>query len=117
LNLDGELDGDLIVRASGDPTISEKFRKDHSPTGVFEDWADKVKLTGIERVKGNLVIDLSCFSESTRLGEGWSWDYESDYYSAPVGAFSFNENVVFVKVSPGKSGEQCRVDLYPEADG
>ena len=117
LDFDGTLAGDLIVRASGDPTISGIFRKDQSATGVFEEWAEALKAKGINRVTGNLVVDLSCFSESTKLGEGWTWDNESNAFSAPVGAFSFNENVVFVKVAPSATGSSCKVSLVPDVDG
>lgn len=113
---DGTLTGDLIVRASGDPTISQRFRKDHSTTGVFEDWANAALQKGIKKVTGSLIVDLSAFDPATLLGEGWSWEYESDYYAAPVGAFSFNENVVFVGVAPTSSGEPCKVWLDPKAD-
>ena len=84
---------------------------------VFRGWAQAAKALGIKRVEGGLIIDASCFSETTRLGEGWSWDYQSDYYAAPVGAFSFNENVVSVRVEPGNSaGRPCKVSLYPPVD-
>lgn len=117
LAMDGTLAGNLIVRASGDPTISGTFRKDSSPTGIFREWAAALKEKGIVSIDGDLVVDLSCFAEGTKLGEGWSWEYESSYYAAPAGAFSFNENVIFVKVAPGPDGGPCRVSLYPEVNG
>ena len=117
IQADGTLMGDLIVRASGDPTISQRFSKSHTSTSVFEDWANAALQKGIHKVSGNLIADLSAFDPSTLLGEGWSWEYESDYYAAPVGAFSFNENVVFVGVSPTSAGEPCKVWLDPHCEG
>ncbi|MCH8859293.1 MAG: D-alanyl-D-alanine carboxypeptidase/D-alanyl-D-alanine-endopeptidase, partial [Proteobacteria bacterium] len=112
----GVLQGDLIVRASGDPTISSRFRSDSKATGVFRDWARAAKAKGIKRVTGDLIIDTSAFTKETLLGLGWSWNYESDYYAAPVGAFSFNENVVYVMLDPGSSvGMPCKVSIYPKS--
>ncbi|MCX7014608.1 MAG: D-alanyl-D-alanine carboxypeptidase, partial [Candidatus Sumerlaeota bacterium] len=86
---DGALRGDLIVRASGDPTISGRFRPDQDAMAVFSGWAKAAREAGIRRVTGSLIVDTSMLSDTmSPRGEGWSWDYESDYYAAPVGAFS-----------------------------
>ncbi len=114
---DGVLNGDLVVRASGDPSISGRFRSDSSATAILREWARQTKAKGIGAVAGDLVVDASCFDPATRMGEGWSWEYESSYYAAPSGALSFNENTVLVCVSPGSaSGERCRIELGPKAD-
>jgi D-alanyl-D-alanine carboxypeptidase/D-alanyl-D-alanine-endopeptidase (penicillin-binding protein 4) len=114
---DGTLKGDLIVRASGDPTISSRFRADQNTAGVFRDWARAAAKRGIRRVDGSLIVDTSCFAQPTLRGEGWAIDNESAYYAAAAGAFSLNENVVTVRITPGSSSEQrCKIALYPESN-
>ncbi len=114
LSLTGTLKGDLVVRASGDPTISGRFRADKNPSAVFGKWAREAAEMGIERVSGSLIVDTSRFDESCLLGEGWSWEIESDYYAAPVGALSYNENMAAVSARPASSvGSPCVVSVHP----
>jgi D-alanyl-D-alanine carboxypeptidase/D-alanyl-D-alanine-endopeptidase (penicillin-binding protein 4) len=114
LSLSGTLKGDLVVRASGDPTISGRFRADKNPSAVFSQWARDAAELGFKRVSGNLIIDTSLFDETCVLGEGWSWENESDYYAAPVGAFSYNENMAAVSARAGASiGAPCEVSVHP----
>ncbi len=108
----GVLQGDLYLKGSGDPTISERFQD--SATSVFEEWADNMKRQGIREVRGGLVGDAGLF-DGPDLGRGWAWDDELAGYSARIGAVSFNDNCIGVTVSPGKRpGEAAVIDVRPE---
>ncbi len=109
---DGVLKGDLFLRGSGDPTISESFQA--GATSVFEAWADGLKRQGIQEVRGDLVGDRSLFDEAD-LGRGWAWDDELTSYSARISAVSFNDNCFEVTLSPGKRrGEPAGIRISPE---
>lgn len=84
--------GDLIIQGAGDPTISGRFH-DNDINFVFDTWIDSLSDLGIDKIKGNIVGDDNLFDD-VGLGEGWAWDYESDWYAAPSGALSFNDNCV-----------------------
>jgi D-alanyl-D-alanine carboxypeptidase/D-alanyl-D-alanine-endopeptidase (penicillin-binding protein 4) len=102
--MDGSvLDGDLIVRGRGDPTISGRFYDDDKYK-VFKDWVDSLSRIGIDEITGNIIGDDNRFDD-LGLGKGWAWDDESYWFSAPSGAVSFNDNVVdiIVKVNKGKN--------------
>jgi D-alanyl-D-alanine carboxypeptidase/D-alanyl-D-alanine-endopeptidase (penicillin-binding protein 4) len=112
---DSELDGDLIIRGSGDPSISGRFKEDDI-FALFRDWADSLKKHGIARIQGNLIGDESYFSGS-KLGFGWQWDDEPYWYSAQTNALSFNDNCVDLTIIPGDSaGVPARVETNPSSD-
>jgi serine-type D-Ala-D-Ala carboxypeptidase/endopeptidase (penicillin-binding protein 4) len=95
--MDGSvLDGDLIVRGRGDPTISGRFYNDDKYK-VFKDWADSISKIGIDEITGNIIGDDDHF-DNLGLGKGWAWDDASYWFSAPSGAISFNDNVVDIVV-------------------
>ncbi|MCK9210085.1 MAG: D-alanyl-D-alanine carboxypeptidase/D-alanyl-D-alanine-endopeptidase [Ignavibacteriaceae bacterium] len=111
--IDGSiLNGDLIIKGFGDPTISGRFNNDDM-TKIFRDWADTLLALGIDEINGNILGDDNAFDD-IRLGEGWAWDYESDWFAAPSGALSFNDNCIDIVVKPGKRGDQAVLGITPD---
>ncbi len=109
---DSVLLGDLIIYGRGDPAISGRFF-DGEAYAVFNNWADTLRALGIKAIRGDVIADDSYFDDR-RLGEGWNWDDEPYYYSAQIGALSFNDNCVDVTVMPGKSvGDTVRYRALP----
>ena len=88
--------GDLIIQGRGDPTISGRFYN-NDMYYVFDTWIDSLIDLGISNIKGNIVGDDNLF-EDTGLGVGWSWDYETDWYSAQSSAISYNDNCVDISI-------------------
>jgi len=115
----GEIDGsilrgDLIVQGRGDPTISGRFYNDEM-FKIFNDWADSLLEYDIDEIDGNIIGDDNAFDE-LGLGEGWSWDYESYWYSAQSGAISFNDNCIDVCVKVNKKTLQPLISIAPETN-
>lgn len=96
---DGVLNGNLVVRGRGDPTLSVRFQDD--PRDVFRAWADSLRAHGITRVAGSLV-GVDSFFPGPPLGSGWSWDDLHTYYSTEYGALQYNEGAIRVDVYPGR---------------
>jgi D-alanyl-D-alanine carboxypeptidase/D-alanyl-D-alanine-endopeptidase (penicillin-binding protein 4) len=106
----GEFGGDLVVVGGGDPSI---MALDNAPAPVFAEWAEALWQAGVRLVDGRLRGDDSAFDDEGR-GAGWSWDYLTAAYAAPTGALSYNENVVTVRVTPGRAaGDLARVEITP----
>lgn len=112
---DSTLKGDLIIRGKGDPTISGRFRE-KDVKAYFRDWADSLRSKGISEIEGNVIGDDTYF-QGDKLGLGWNWDDEPYWYSAQIGALSYNDNCVDLEIMAGeKVGEKVIVRTNPETD-
>ena len=108
----GTLNGNLIIRGSGDPTISGRYNGNNI-TGTFQEWADSLKAMGITEITGDVIGDDDYFDD-VGMGKGWSWDDEPYYYSAHTSGLSFNDNTVDVRIKPGeKVGDKAIIELDP----
>jgi serine-type D-Ala-D-Ala carboxypeptidase/endopeptidase (penicillin-binding protein 4) len=108
LGPDGTLQGNLYLRADGDPAMSARFFKD--PNLPMTTLARSVAAAGVKKVTGDLVYDASAFDDR-RIPEGWKTKYLGAAYAARVSALSLNENLVWVVVSP--AGKVAQVALEP----
>jgi D-alanyl-D-alanine carboxypeptidase/D-alanyl-D-alanine-endopeptidase (penicillin-binding protein 4) len=110
---DGILDGDLAVVGGGDPNLSGRLY-DGDPFGAFRAWAAALRERGVRRVSGSLFLVHGLF-DGLAIHPDWPTDQLARWYEAPVGALSFNDNCVLVRVSPGpRPGTPGRVELEPE---
>ena len=104
----GVLEGDLLVRGGGDPTINTREGRG---AAVFAEWANALRTSGITSIRGRIVGDDQAFDDDG-IGGGWAWDYLQYGYAAPVGALQYNEDVAELVVSPGAAqGEPAVVRL------
>jgi serine-type D-Ala-D-Ala carboxypeptidase/endopeptidase (penicillin-binding protein 4) len=111
--IDGVLKGDLIITASGDPTISGYFNN-NKPMQIFEDWSNALVQKGVGRIDGDIVIDNAYFNDSP-FGVGWHWDDMSYCYSTAKDAFSFNNNCIALTISPGNMiGAAAAIGMEPK---
>ncbi len=111
---DGVLEGDLVLYGTGDPGIADRFFE--SRATVFEELAADLQAAGIREVQGRVVGDGSRFSGDLRSSE-WEADDLNEWYAAPSGALSYNENVLSMRVSPGAPGRPPVVGSIPEHSG
>ena len=109
--VDGVLEGNVIVRGSGDPVIGGRFYNGDR-TAIFRAWADSLRAAGITRINGDLVGDDDIFDD-TPLGYGWSWDDETYWYAAEVSGLSYNDNNVDFAIEARREGQPARVSWEP----
>src|SRR5574338_18941 len=88
--------GDLVIQGRGDPTISGIFYN-NDINYAYDTWIDSLIDMGVSNIKGNIVGDDNLFDD-TGLGNGWAWDYETDWYAAQSSAISFNDNCVDISI-------------------
>lgn len=114
LQTNGEFNGNIIVRGSGDPTISQAFGVD--PTAVMDRWALILDSLGIRSIKGSIIGDDDVFDD-VEYAAGWSWDDLVYSYAPQVSGLNIADNSVRVSVlSPYATSDVPQIRLLPEND-
>ena len=109
----GVLDGDLVVRGDGDPSISTSMRGD--ALAPLRDLGDSLRARGITRIRGRIVAAPSPFTDAP-LGYGWAWDDLDEPYGAGVDALYLNEGFTQIVVRAGERvGDPVRAATRPSA--
>lgn len=109
---DGQLKGDLVLVASGDPNLSDRVQaddtlafmdEDHSYSGhdarlvpgdpalLMRQFAAQIKSAGIRKVQGRVLVDVSLFPEGER-------DLASGAVISPI---SVNDNLIDITLTSG----------------
>lgn len=109
----GFLDGDLIVRGSGDPSLSDD---DGTAARVFSTWAERLKALGVRTLSGRIIGDDNAFDDEG-YGAGWMWDDMDQAYAAGIGALQLNVDATVVTVTAGTSGGPATVSVATDASG
>jgi D-alanyl-D-alanine carboxypeptidase/D-alanyl-D-alanine-endopeptidase (penicillin-binding protein 4) len=125
---DGVVDGDLILVASGDPTMGGRTdahgriaftNSDHiyadgvtrteltepDPLGGLIELARQIAAAGVKEVRGEIVIDDRLFPRAESSGSG----------PGAVSPIMINDNVVDFVIAPCKAGESAKVSWRPQA--
>ncbi|MBT4036214.1 MAG: D-alanyl-D-alanine carboxypeptidase/D-alanyl-D-alanine-endopeptidase [Candidatus Marinimicrobia bacterium] len=110
----GVLNGDLIIRGSGDPTWSRRFY-DENYDSVMVRFVDSLKAKGITEINGNIVGDDNVFDD-VPLGDGWSWGYEHHWYAAQISGLSYSENIIDFTLTPdiNNIGGPVIIEFHPQ---
>jgi len=105
------LDGNLVVVASGDPTLSHRYWD--SGTEALRAIGDSIRAAGLGRVTGSLFVDVSSWDSAT-VGPTWEVEDLRYAYGATGGAFAIDEGEVEVIVEGGKAvGAPARLFWSP----
>lgn len=109
----GILKGDLIIVASGDPTLSYQFCEDRANCFIFQAWADSLHSKGIHAMDGNIIGIDDVFDDES-IGYGWTMNNLSYGYSAPIGGFMYNENTARIIIEADSLGEYGTIKVTPD---
>src|SRR3972149_287169 len=112
ISFDGKLDGDIVIKGSGDPNISGRFFGGEI-TSVPAYWADAVKKQGIKVITGDIIADDSIFDREF-VHDNWPKDQLSEWYCAPVSGLSFNDNCIDIVLKPNdEPGGLVSIQIAP----
>jgi len=94
----GILNGNLVVKAYGDPTLRAINVKE---------FARKIRNYGIKEIKGNLIVDRTFFKNSPVITSGFDKNYVSEYNAMPD-ALMYNDHLNRFEIVPQNSGVAIR---------
>jgi serine-type D-Ala-D-Ala carboxypeptidase/endopeptidase (penicillin-binding protein 4) len=102
----GDLNGDLYLRGSGDPTLTVEN---------LGELATSLAAQGLKRIKGSLVVDASFF-DGGPVGPAYEQKTDSAAYRSPSSAASLNGNAVLITIIPGaRAGAPARITVEPSS--
>jgi len=101
---DGILNGDLVIRGGGDPTLgSEKWKESIQDTLLLNIYR-LLHTQNIKMINGNIIADASAFEE-LMAPPGWNWGDIGNYYGAGPSGLTICDNLVMYCFKSGKAGE------------
>lgn len=89
------LDGDVIVYASGDPTVESEFFPDYA--GFADSIAAAISVLGIKKIKGEVEIDLSSMPDEG-FPSGWQSNDISSNYGTGHQTATFADNTLTLRM-------------------
>ncbi|MEW5915866.1 MAG: D-alanyl-D-alanine carboxypeptidase/D-alanyl-D-alanine-endopeptidase, partial [Gemmatimonadota bacterium] len=109
--VDSVVQGDLLVRGTGDPSVSDAMQTDAMlPLRAI---ADSLYARGVRRVAGRLASVGDLFP-APAYGFGWAWDDFDFPYAAGVDELMFNEGFTRIRIRAGTdSGAPVSVTTAP----
>jgi len=110
--VDSTLQGALVVRGTGDPTLSGRYQPELLT--LFTGFADSLRAHGVNRITGGVVADVSFWPDEPVLGDWQSYDLNW-WYAAHTGPLGFNDNSIDFRVAPGPAvGQPASITWQPD---
>lgn len=102
---DSTLNGNIVVNASGDPTIASRHFK--ASTAVPDSIASAVATAGIKKITGDVVFNYPFALEET-VPSGWMREDLIQSYGTAYHAVNYHDNVITFNASTGTSSPRMR---------
>jgi len=103
ISTEGVLQGDLIIKGTGDPTIAcDHFGQAAAALTVFASFRQSLNKAGIKSVQGSVIGDASLWGYMLQA-PGYMWEDLGNYYGAGASSLNYNENKLKVTFKPGKT--------------
>jgi D-alanyl-D-alanine carboxypeptidase/D-alanyl-D-alanine-endopeptidase (penicillin-binding protein 4) len=101
IDADGTLNGDVIIRGYGDPTLGSWRWETTKESYVLSQMVSALKKAGIKRVTGRVIGDDSYLGTQS-VPDGWIWQDLGTYYGAGTSALCWRENQFNIKLRTGE---------------
>ncbi len=94
--------GTLIVYGCGDPSFGSDRYEETRPDMIYRQILNALKKLGIEKLRGNIVINKSIFTDES-INKGWLDEDIGNYYGAGLYALNWKENKFEINLVPTKT--------------
>jgi len=96
-----QLNGDLVITGSGDPTLGSWRWTATSENKILDNILTALKQKNIRQVNGVVTTNLRHW-ETQSTARGWTWEDMGNYYGAGARAVNWHENQYDLVLAPGK---------------
>lgn len=105
-------EGDLVLFSNGDPTLGSWRYEESKPEKIKASILIALKTYGIDKIRGNLIIDDTYFDFQTIPG-GWAWNDIGNYYGTGIWGVNWRENQFDINIKGGNfEGEKTEIIGY-----
>ncbi len=111
----GVLEGDLVVRAGGDPLYAGEERG--AARARLDEAAQALALQGLREVRGDLVLDLGTWADPAPAPEWPDPGQHWQEYCALASGLTANAGILSTRVRPAAVGARARIEVWPAAHG
>jgi D-alanyl-D-alanine carboxypeptidase/D-alanyl-D-alanine-endopeptidase (penicillin-binding protein 4) len=103
LSADGTLNGDIIIKGGGDPTLGSWRWASTKEGVVLNTMVTALKKAGIKKINGRVIGDNGIF-KSQGIPDGWIWQDLGTYYGAGIAGLCWRENQFDITLRTGSVG-------------
>ena len=89
--VDGVLNGDIIIKGNGDPTLGSWRYPQSSEENVIASFKKAISQAGISAITGHVISDETNWNSEV-TPDGWIWQDLGSYYGAGARAINWHEN-------------------------
>jgi D-alanyl-D-alanine carboxypeptidase/D-alanyl-D-alanine-endopeptidase (penicillin-binding protein 4) len=101
ISKDGILDGDLIIRGNGDPSLGSERLQPQAASDFINQIVQTLKQKNIRQIKGRIIADDLLFG-GHQAPRGWTWQDMGNYYGAGVSSLNWRENQFGIQLLAGE---------------
>jgi D-alanyl-D-alanine carboxypeptidase/D-alanyl-D-alanine-endopeptidase (penicillin-binding protein 4) len=106
---DGTLNGDIIIKGSGDPTLGSWRYENTKEHAVLSMITSAIQKAGIKKINGRVIGDESLFGTQS-IPEGWIWQDIGSYYGSGTSGLVWRENQFDIKLKTGPVGTTIGIE-------
>lgn len=99
---DGVLNGDIIIKGSGDPTLGSWRYPETTEENIISEFKEAISREGIDEINGHVYPNESAWTGEVTPG-GWIWEDIGNYYGAGARALNWGENQYDLFLRSGKN--------------
>lgn len=108
ISADGTLNGDVIIKGGGDPTLGSWRYENTKEAVVLSHIVTAIKIAGIKKINGRIIGDESAFGTQS-IPEGWIWQDIGSYYGAGTSGLVWRENQFDIHLKTGAVGSPISI--------
>ena len=116
-SISGIINGNIVIKGSGDPTLnSQYFKKKNDTLELTQIWAKILKGKGIKKITGKIIADNSCFENE--IPSTWIWGDIGNYYGAAPNGLSYSDNKYSLSFKSGANNTKAEIlSCNPQLSG
>src|SRR4051812_35179694 len=100
---DGTLNGDIIIKGSGDPTLGSWRWEATKENNILNQMVAAIRKAGIKKVNGRIIGDDTAYGTQA-VPDGWIWQDMGTYYGAGANGLCWRENQFDINLKTGSVG-------------